>query len=97
MSKWVDVDALIDAHYEYMNEHSYEWDAILFSWSESLMKNAPSIDICFCRDCVKHNTHRCHMAFDLVATEDDDFCSYGSRSEKPNKSTCSKMEQVGKE
>ena len=25
------------------------------------------------------------------------FCSYGSRSEKPNNSTISKMEQVGKE
>ena len=41
--------------------------------------SAPSIDICFCRECVKHNTHRCHMAFDLIATEDDDFCSYGER------------------
>ena len=29
--------------------------------------------------------------------QDDDFCSYGSRSEKPNNSTISKMEQVGKE
>ena len=44
-----------------------------------LIDSAPSIDICFCKDCVNHNTHRCHMAFDLVATEDDDFCSYGER------------------
>ena len=39
------------------------------------------IDIVFCKGCKKHNTHRCHMAFDLVATNDDDFCSYGERRE----------------
>ena len=75
----IDADKLIDAHYEYCNEHSYNANAVFPTWSLSLMQNAPSIDICFCRDCVKHNTHRCHMAFDLVATEDDDFCSYGER------------------
>ena len=34
-----------------------------------------------CKECEKHNTHRCHMAFDLVATNDDDFCSRGERRE----------------
>ena len=37
------------------------------------------IDIVRCKECVKHNTHRCHLAFDFVATNDDDFCSYGER------------------
>ena len=31
----------------------------------------------------------------LMWLDADDFCSYGSRSEKPNNSTISKMEQVG--
>ena len=50
------------------------------------INSAPTIDIVRCRECSKHNTHRCHMAFDLIATEDDDFCSYGCRSEKPSNS-----------
>ena len=49
------------------------------NYINELIDSAPSIDICFCKDCVKHNTHRCHMAFDLMATEDDDYCSYGER------------------
>ena len=58
-----------------------------------IIDDAPSIDICFCKECVKHKTHRCHMAFDLIATEDDDFCSYGERndSEKPNNSKVSEI------
>ena len=100
MSRYIDADALIDAHYEYMNEHSYEWDAILFSWSESLMKNAPSIDIVHCGECKywydEYDDSACMLHPDFTVNADD-FCSYGSRSEKPNKSTCSKMEQVGKE
>ena len=50
--------------------------------AEFLITEAPSIDIVRCKECVKHNTHRCHMAFDFVATDDYDFCSYGERSSK---------------
>ena len=34
-----------------------------------------------CKDCKKHNTHRCHMAYDFISTDDDDFCSYGERKD----------------
>ena len=80
MGKWIDADALID---KLMNAiecgrrvdmPTQELEAVL-----SDVRNAPSIDIVFCKECKKHNTHRCHMAFDLVANNDDDFCSYGER------------------
>ena len=48
---------------------------------EKSLVDLPTIDIVECKDCVKHKTHKCHMAFDLIATEDNDFCSYGERSE----------------
>ena len=54
---------------------------------------APSIDICLCRECkytefCEKKIHRHGIAYSI------DSCSYGSRSEKPNNSTISKMEQV---
>ena len=95
MSRWIDADAL-----KYYGNHigdEYEDRFHDFQYvCRDQIDNAPSIDICFCKECIKHNTHRCHMAFDLIATEDDDFCSYGSSSEKPNNSTtedCSDIEE----
>lgn len=41
--KLTDADALIDAHYEYINEHSYHANAVFPTWSLSLMQTAPSI------------------------------------------------------
>ena len=84
MSRYIDADALIDAHYEYMNEHSYEWDAILFSWSESLMKNAPSIELIHCKECEYRNTFKCWMRNTQVPRypNDEDYCSKGCREEK---------------
>ena len=73
MSRWIDADALIKRWDEMSARGRTEFD-------QEIMV-APSIDICFCRECSKHNTHRCHMAFDLITTEADDFCSYGCRKE----------------
>lgn len=79
MSRYADVEWLKD-HIEVISYegmwHETETDEFV---SVENINSAPSIDICFCRECSKHNTHRCHMAFDLIATEDDDFCSYGCR------------------
>ena len=35
--------ALIDAHYEYCNEHSNDYCAQFYTWSLKLMENAPSV------------------------------------------------------
>ncbi len=40
----IDADKLIDAHYEYCNEHSYNANAVFPTWSLSLMQNAPTIN-----------------------------------------------------
>ena len=82
MSRYIDVDALIDAHYEYCNEHSYKSDAMFFSWSESLMKNAPSIDIVFCKDCehwANNEDYDCEIH--SGAWQANDHCSQGERKD----------------
>jgi len=53
--------------------------------------HAPSIDIVHCRECCSYNTDGyrdgCGFCFyHQSVVKADDFCSYGSRSEKPNNS-----------
>ena len=47
----------------------------------NIMKTTPSIDICFCRECMRWDRvdvpKYCHEHEHL--TEADDFCSYGER------------------
>ena len=43
---------------------------------------APSIDICFCRECKYVDTKKCPMYFMGLGYTDDDFCSYGCREEE---------------
>ena len=59
----------------------------------------PSIDIVRCKECENFipMTHGCKRSPSVEPWWEDDFCSYGSRSEKPNNSTRSILEQVGKE
>lgn len=83
MSRWVEEEWLLDY---FADDIDYYGKYV----REDIKDNMPSIEIIRCRECI-HNTHRCHMAFDLIATEDDDFCSYGSRSEKPNNSKVSEI------
>lgn len=54
----------------------------------ALIGEAPSIDICFCRECkywsgcksTMHNNHLCRRAENVdYWTRADDFCSYGER------------------
>ena len=95
MSRYIDAKWLEDNAKEYSLGY-YESD----EWATPLnvLDSAPSIDICFCRECKWYN---CGACFRDDGTNNgrkpDDFCSYGCRSEKPNNSTISKMEQVGKE
>ena len=75
-----------------------------------LIEDAPSIEIVRCKECkwcykdtdalTSQTVLICQRYNDedrWARVNSDDFCSYGCRSEKPNTSTISKMEQVGKE
>lgn len=44
MNRWIDADALIDAHYDYIYQHSYSIDAVFPTWSLLLMQTAPTIE-----------------------------------------------------
>lgn len=50
----------------------------LFNEMKARWSNEP---VMRCKDCRFHNTHRCYMAFDLVATDNTDYCSRGERRE----------------
>ena len=84
MSRYIDADALIEAHYQYCNEHHTEADCF-YHWSHMLMLNAPSIDIVRCKEC-KH----WHKSGEITCCERidygygykaDDYCSYGERKD----------------
>jgi hypothetical protein len=76
MSKWIKADAVnVEIGGGYI-----DIDA------ESFM-NAPTIEICFCGECEKWHNGWCYKHG--RAFEPNDFCSYGSRSEKPNNSKVS--------
>ena len=85
MSKYIDADELemlIDLHGAYS------------------IKDMPYIDIIHCRECKYWVSDggalmRCDIHKDPTVPEH--FCSYGSRSEKPNNSTTEESSMVGKE
>lgn len=51
MSRLIDVDALIEAHYDYCNKHHGEAD-VFYTWSLKLMKEAPTVSCITCTNCV---------------------------------------------
>lgn len=61
-----------------------DWDKAL---AEAIIEDAPSIDICFCRECIKANTENCsHSYWDdfwgvwrIGYKGDDWFCADGER------------------
>ena len=78
---WVD-DAVKAYSLGYYDDDEY---AIPFE----ALGSAPSIDIVRCGECKMWiNEHLCQWwsRYGTVETDADDFCSYGSRSEKPNNS-----------
>ena len=86
MSRYIDTKWLEDNAKEYSLGY-YEED----EWATPLnvLDSAPSIDIVRCRECKHWNEedHWCNIR-DSYGWDykPDDFCSYGSRSEKPNNS-----------
>ena len=81
----------IDAEWLKQNFNTVFWSQVA-----KTIDSAPSIDICFCKDCkfsevIQNDSSgvmsRYCRAFTVpMMRADDDFCSYGSRSEKPNNS-----------
>ena len=101
MNRYVGVDEIENATYQEedlrgMGEHI----AYRVGWNEAIeyiLENAPSIDIVRCGECKYYidNTCDCYSLYgdlsgDLIGVffepNEDFFCSYGSRSEKPNNS-----------
>lgn len=76
MSRYIDAEWLENNAKEYSLGY-YEAD----EWATpiSLLETAPSIDICFCRECEYVDTKKCPMYFMGLGYTDDDFCSYGER------------------
>ena len=66
----IDADALIAD----LNKGLWgkSWDKVL---AEAIINDAPSIDICFCRECKLGGTEDCPM--DEI--DDEYFCNFGER------------------
>ena len=82
MSRYIDYDA-IDYRNDRLHDKSEEFlNGVIYMAQR--IEEAPSIDICFCKECKKWSdsdlleTHnRCDRTLKL--TKADDFCSYGER------------------
>ena len=88
MGKYIDTKWLEDNAKEYSLGY-YDYDE--YAVPLSALDSAPSIDICFCRECEYWRTKYFKdghgwCEWHINETKADDFCSYGSRSEKPNNS-----------
>jgi len=89
MNRYIDADALMGRMYHeaFENDASYnesnpmaKWDSglwIRYKMFENVIDEAPSIDICFCRECKLGGTEDCPM--DEI--DDEYFCNFGEREE----------------
>ena len=71
MSRWIDAEWL-----------KQNFNTVFWSQITKTIDSAPSIDICFCRECKMWiNEHLCQWwsRYGTVETDADDFCSYGER------------------
>jgi len=104
MSRYIEYHDICSAICNQQDGTGMTYEALAHAMVE--IQLAPSIDIVRCGECKwldsgKNDSEVWSMCtrhfgkyFDVNA---DDFCSYGSRSEKPNNSTRSILEHVGKE
>lgn len=58
------------------HNEGYTYDQVHFA-----IDDAPSIDICFCKDCSYRNEINCPQYYRRTELRDGDFCSYGERKE----------------
>lgn len=81
MSRWIEVEPLISDLDKGLG--GKDWDKVL---TEAIINDAPSIDICFCRECKRRYRSGYRgdeywvCDFMDAKIKDDDFCSYGERS-----------------
>ena len=75
MSKYIDAEWLEENAKQYSLGY-YDYD----EWATPLnvLDSAPSIDICFCKDCEYDGTWKCPLA---LIVDSNDFCSYGERKD----------------
>jgi len=83
MSRWIDADKLKKDLSE--NYVFYGFRQLLNDFYEAL-DSAPSIDIVRCGECAKRKKNGFCLEHMRYEKNDKGFCSYGSRSEKPNNS-----------
>ena len=84
MSRYIDAEWLLNFFEPYPNDYQTPLGSL-----RACVADAPTIEIIRCGECKHWNEedHWCNIrdsyGWDYKA---DDFCSYGSRSEKPNNS-----------
>lgn len=79
MSRYINYDDL-DYRNDMMHGKSSEFlDGVIYMAQR--IEDALSIDIVRCKECKYHNTHRCFMAFSMIATEDNGYCYMGERTD----------------
>ena len=92
MSRYIDADALA---IDYYDDYETKDDEYTYAYvSKAQIDSAPSIDIVRCGECEYWRAYEtwseCGLwagdPYETAKTNADDFCSYGSRSEKPNNS-----------
>ena len=86
MSRWVDAEYCEDFfdRWESRVKNAEPVTIDVVQNTRTLLRDAPSIDICFCRECKMWiNEHLCQWwsRYGTVETDADDFCSYGERKE----------------
>jgi len=95
MSRYIDADAFLENNKEFADrelEHPRYQETL-----RELIDDAPSIDIVRCGECKWYNCGACFRDDGVNNSRNvDDFCSYGSSSEKPNNSKVSEI-QTGSE
>ena len=81
MSRYVDIEGdWVDDAVKVYSLGYYDDDEYAIPFEA--LDSAPSIDICFCRECKMWiNEHLCQWwsRYGTVETDADDFCSYGER------------------
>ena len=85
MSRYTNVDALIEKCYKQMDElmestsEHLSAEALSLLCGFTLINSAPSIDLVRCKECKFENTRKCPPHRMGLIHEADDFCSYGER------------------
>jgi len=87
MSRYIDAEWILNFFEPYPNDYQTPLGSL-----RACVDDAPSIDIVRCGECEYWDNGMCEgIPFSgdyasYIETEASDFCSYGSRSEKPNNS-----------